>query len=94
MVMGQDVILGDREIPVENLEKLPLDPAHVPFAKDTGAQRPVNVPEGRIVGVLEGADHVRMKQQKAKNAKQTLAAKISAPRNTRSQAHCSVAMER
>ena len=50
--MGQDVILGDREIPVENLEKLPFDPAYIPFAKDTGAQRPVNVSESRIVGVL------------------------------------------
>ena len=52
--MGQDVILGDREVPVENLEKLPFDPTHIPFAKDTGAQRPVNVPESRIVGVLGG----------------------------------------
>ena len=52
--MGQDVILGDREIPVENLKKLPFDPPHIPFAKDTGAQRPVNVSERRIVGVLGG----------------------------------------
>ena len=45
MVMGQDVILGDREIPVEHLEELALDPPHIPFTKDTGAQRPVNVSE-------------------------------------------------
>jgi len=65
MVMGQDVILGDREIPVENLQELSFDPPHIPFAKDTGAQRPMNVSKSRIVGILGDADHVRMKQQKA-----------------------------
>jgi len=54
MVVGQDVILGDREIPVEDLEELSFDPAHVTFAKDTGAQRPVGVSETGIIGVLGG----------------------------------------
>jgi hypothetical protein len=45
MVMGQDVVLGDREVPVEDLEELSLNPAHIAFAEDTGAHRPMNVSE-------------------------------------------------
>ena len=52
--MGQDVILGDREVPVEDLEKLSFDPPHIAFAEDAGAHRPVDVPESRITRILVG----------------------------------------
>lgn len=99
-MVGQDVILGDREIPVEDLEKLSFDPSDIAFAKDTGAQRPMNVSESRIVSVLGGCKSRQDETTKRNNGsgeavrKLTLAAKISAPRNTRSQAHCSVPIER
>jgi len=54
MVVGQDVILGDREIPVEDLEELSFDPPNIALAKDSCAQRPVNVSESGIIGVLGG----------------------------------------
>ena len=69
MVMGQDVILGDREIPVEHLEELALDPPHIPFTKDTGAQRPVNVSKSRIVGVLGGCRSRQDETTKSKNVR-------------------------
>jgi len=37
MVVRQDVILGDGEIPVEDLEELSFDPPHITFAEDTSA---------------------------------------------------------
>lgn len=52
MVVGQDVILGDREVPVKDLEKLSFDSPHVALAKNTSTQRPVNVPESGIICVL------------------------------------------
>ena len=52
MVMGQNVILGYREVPVEDLEKLSFDPTHVALAENTSAQRPVNVSESGIICVL------------------------------------------
>ena len=54
MVMGQNVILGDREVPVEDLQELSFDPPYITFAEHTSAQRPVNVSESRIIGVLGG----------------------------------------
>lgn len=53
-MVGQDVILGDREVPVEDLQKLSFDPPHITFAEHTGAQRPMNVSESGIIGVLAG----------------------------------------
>lgn len=52
MVMGQDVVLGDREVPVEDLEELSFNPPHIALAEDTGAHRPMNVSESRITSVL------------------------------------------
>ena len=36
-VVGEDVCLGDRELPVEDGKELALDAANVALAKDTGA---------------------------------------------------------
>lgn len=96
MVMGQDVIFGDREVPVKDLEELSFDPAHITLAKNSSAQRPVNVSEGRIIGILGGyrSSQYETNKERVRGLRCTLAAKISAPRNTRSHAHCSVPMER
>ena len=55
LVMGQDVVLGDREVPVEDLEELPFDPPHITFAKETSADRPVNVSQSRVTSILGGS---------------------------------------
>jgi hypothetical protein len=56
MVMGQHVVLGNREIPIENLKELSLDPPHITFPEETGTHRPVNVSESRIARVLGSRD--------------------------------------
>jgi hypothetical protein len=43
-VVGDDVLFGDAEFPVEDLEKLSLYPVHVSLAKDTSGESPVYVP--------------------------------------------------
>ena len=52
MVMGQDVILGDREVPAKDLEKLSFNPPHIAFAEDASGHRPVDVSESRITRIL------------------------------------------
>lgn len=53
VVVGEDVGFGEAELVVEDVEELALDAAHVPLAKDTGAERPVDVLQGGVVTVLE-----------------------------------------
>ena len=43
-VVGEDVHLGDAELPGKDVEKLSFDSVHVPLAEDSGGEGPVNVP--------------------------------------------------
>lgn len=49
---AENVILCHTEIPLEDSQELSLDAAHIALAKDTRAESPVDVLEGRVVGVL------------------------------------------
>lgn len=51
---AENVVLRDTEIPLEDSEELSLDAADIALAKDTGAESPVDVLEGRVVGILGG----------------------------------------
>lgn len=53
---AENVVLCHTEIPLEDSQELALDAAHIPLAKDAGAERPVDVLESRVVGVLGGND--------------------------------------
>lgn len=52
VVVREEVGLGDGEFEVENIEELTLDAANVTLAKDSCAERPVDVLEGGVVEVL------------------------------------------
>lgn len=55
-VQGEEIGLGNSEIPVEDFDELALDPANVPLAERAGDHRPVDVFERRVVRVLGGDD--------------------------------------
>lgn len=93
-VVREEVRLGDGEVPVEDVEELALDAADIALAKDAGAERPVDVLEGGVVEILQGG-WVRLDDEERKERRgRTLLATMSAPRKTRSQAHCSRAIWR
>ena len=52
-VVGKDILLGDAEFEIEDVEELALYPADVALAEDPGAERPVDVLEGGVVQVLK-----------------------------------------
>ena len=43
-VVGEDVHLGDAELPGKDVEKLSFNSVHVPLAEDSSGEGPVNVP--------------------------------------------------
>ena len=53
VVVREEVGLCEPELVVEHVEELPLDAAHVALAKDTGAERPVDVLQCGVIAVLE-----------------------------------------
>ena len=52
VVVGEEIGLGDGELEVENVEELTLDAADVTLAKDSCAERPVDVLESGVVKIL------------------------------------------
>ena len=51
-VMDDDVGVGKAELPGEDIEELAFYSVHVSFAKHSGGDSPVNVPQGGIISVL------------------------------------------
>jgi len=43
-MVGEDVSLGEAELPGEDFEELSFYPVHVSLAKDTGGESPVDIP--------------------------------------------------
>ena len=48
----EDIGFGNSEIPVEDFDELALDPSNVTLAECAGDHCPMNVFQGRVVGVL------------------------------------------
>ena len=93
--MREDILLGDAEFEVEDVEELALYPADVALAEDARAQRPMHVLQCRVVGVLDEVMIISTDRlQKQEVDEHTLFATMRAPRKTRSQAHCSSAIWR
>ncbi len=49
LMVAQEVCLGNTELEVQDIEVLPLNPTHVPFAENTGTERPMDVLECGVV---------------------------------------------
>ena len=94
VVVREEVGLSESELVVEDVEELALYPADVALAKDTCAERPVDVLQGRVVAVLREIEvSVWSEYPRARSEmRRTLLARMSAPKNTRSHAHCSRAI--
>jgi hypothetical protein len=50
--MGENVWLGEVELPGDDLEELSFDPVHVSLAENTGGESPMDVLQCRIIGEL------------------------------------------
>ena len=92
VVVREEVGFGDAELEVEDVEELTLDTPDVALAEDPGAERPVDVLQCGIVQVLQGG--ISMILDDVGECEHTLFARMSAPRKTRSLAHCSRAIWR
>lgn len=51
-----NVRFGNGELPIEHVQELTLDATDVPFAEQTGGDRPMVVFQSRVVGVFGGED--------------------------------------
>jgi hypothetical protein len=51
-VVAQDVTLENPEFKIEDVKEFPLDAAHIPLAKDTCAERPMDVLKCGVVKIL------------------------------------------
>lgn len=49
---GEDIGFGNCEIPIKDFDELALNPPNVTLAEGAGDHRPMNVFQGRVVGVL------------------------------------------
>jgi len=56
VVDGEEIGFGNSEIPVEDFDKLALDPTDVALAEGAGDHSPMNVLQGRVIGVFGGED--------------------------------------
>jgi hypothetical protein len=56
VVVRENVVLGDAELEVKDIQKLALDAPNVALAKDAGADRPVDVLQRRIVQIFGSDD--------------------------------------
>ena len=92
VVVREEVGFGDAELEVEDVEELTLDAPDIPLAEDPGAERPVDVLQCRVVQVLQGGVSMNLDDVGAYECERTLFARMSAPRKTRSLAHCSRAI--
>ena len=52
IVYNKEIGFGNSEIPVEDLDKLALDPADVTLAEGAGDHCPMNILQGGVIGVL------------------------------------------
>lgn len=52
IVVAKDIVLGDRELKVENVQELALNATNVALAEHAGAERPVDVFESGVVEIL------------------------------------------
>lgn len=98
VVVGEQIGLVDAKLVIEDIEELALYPTDVTLAEDTGAKCPVDVLECGVIAVLkaEGGRSGMMSvgDMDRNEETHTLFARISAPRKTRSHAHCSRAIWR
>jgi len=52
IVHNKEIGFGNSEIPVEDFDKLALDPADVTLAEGAGDHCPMNILQGGVIGVL------------------------------------------
>ncbi len=91
--MRHNIVFGDAQLEIKDVEKLALDTTDVPLAKYTSAHSPVHVLERGVIQILR--TNVSQDGCTNRDAKMlTLLATMMAPRNTRSFAHSSRAMWR
>ena len=43
LVVAQKVCLGDTQLEIKDIEVLPLNATHIPLAKNTGAECPMDI---------------------------------------------------
>jgi hypothetical protein len=64
MVVVEDVRLGNCKFPIQDIQKLALNPTDVAFAKGTRHERPVDVFQRRIICVLREAVSIASSEEK------------------------------
>ena len=53
---NEEIGLGHGEVPIEDFDELTLDPADVTLAEGAGDHGPMDIFQGRVIGVLRGDD--------------------------------------
>ena len=86
-------VLADRQIPIEDIQKLSLDPTDITLSEDAGSDGPMDVLESGVVRELEQEIRIRILSPRRRNM-HTFEASIRAPRKTRWRAHSSASTER
>lgn len=56
VVMREDVVLGNAELEIKDIQKLALDAPNVALAKNAGADRPVDVLQRGVIEVFGSDD--------------------------------------
>jgi len=56
VVDEEEIGFGNSEIPIEDLDELALNPTNVTLAEGAGDHRPMNVLQGRVIGVFGSDD--------------------------------------
>jgi len=51
-MVAQDVVFRNGELEIKDVQELALDAAHITLAKHTGAERPVDIFESRVIEIL------------------------------------------
>ena len=52
----KEIGFGNGQVPIEDFDELALDPSDVALAESVGDHSPVDVLQGRVVGILGGDD--------------------------------------
>lgn len=99
--MGEELLLMDGKIPVENVEHFAFHPTNVPMLENPGTPRPDDVLHHLIVEVLKQMDGINAmsssltsSREKKKDQKLTLPASTRAPTKILSQAQRSVVIRK
>jgi hypothetical protein len=56
LVVHHALGLAHAQLPVQHVQKLALNPSYIALLEDAGAERPVDVLERGVIGVLGGDD--------------------------------------